>query len=185
MPSEGPKLAGAGASDSSFGTVPWSATSNITAEDGNRADVVAGAGTSQYLIASSFGFAIPSGATIDGIVVEVKKQNASAGLSSVVDARIRIVKDGVVGSTDKSSGSEWPGIYTWVSHGGVSELWGESWTETDINDSGFGVAVAATLTGGKVAANSQVDAIRITVHYTAAATGKPTHTMHYGRLRRN
>lgn len=61
--------------------------------------------------------------------------------SSITENRISIVKaDGSVGSTNKSTGASLPagGAESYVSYGGASDLWGESWTDTDINDADFG-----------------------------------------------
>ncbi|MEX0649952.1 MAG: hypothetical protein WD200_03050 [Candidatus Andersenbacteria bacterium] len=161
--SEGPLIVGTGANDNSFGTAAWSSPENITANDGTDAAVGLSNSTSQYLKATNFGFDIPAGATIDGIVVEVEKY---ANAVNIFDARARIVKGGVVGSTDKASGTQWDnGTPTIVSYGaGTTDLWGESWTADDINASTFGFVIAATTTGTfRVAL---VDFIRITVYYT-------------------
>jgi hypothetical protein len=79
------------------------------------------------------------------------------------DARVRIVKGGTIGSTDKASGSAWPGSDAYETYGSSSDLWGETWTDSDINDSGFGMAIAASGT-----CEARIDHIEITVHYTEA-----------------
>lgn len=174
MASEGPLLAGAGASNSSVGSVTWSSPGNITADDTNRATATAGFAQSEYLISSSHGFAIPSGATIDGIVVEARIYSEFGGLFyDVYDAAARIVKGGAVGSTDKSKVAAWQSgnNLTWTSYGSSSDTWGETWTPADINASGFGFALSANLVGGKISATGSVYAIRITVYYTAGGGG--------------
>jgi hypothetical protein len=59
----------------SGGGTAWGTPANITAEDGTLAATASmgGGGTSQDLVASAFGFAIPSYHTILGISVRVKK----------------------------------------------------------------------------------------------------------------
>jgi hypothetical protein len=157
------RSAGTGANDASFGTAAWTTPTNITASDDARATQSLAAGaTTQYLKASSFGFTIPSGATIDGIVVEAEE----FGGTGVVEARARIVKaDATIGTTDKSTGAALPTSDTYRSYGGTTDLWGETWSATAINDSDFGFVFAAT-NGAGVSRTVSVDHVRITVHYT-------------------
>ena len=53
---------------------------------------------------------------------------------------IKIVKsNGTIGSSNKSTGARLPLTEQYISYGGSSDLWGETWSYTDINDSDFGV----------------------------------------------
>ena len=65
--------------------------------------------------------------------------------SALQDAVVKIVKsDGSIGTTDKADTStNWTGTDTYFSYGSYSDLWGESWTDTDINNTNFGVVIAA------------------------------------------
>ena len=177
MASQGPISAGAGANQAGVGTVAWSSTGNVVASDNTRASAILSAGNqSQYLVASSFGFSVPGGSTIDGIVVEVERHGSN---TNVLDNRVRIVKGGVIGSTDKSSVSQWPitsGSEAYASYGGTSDLWGETWTASDINASDFGVAVSAKNTNPKILRVANVDHVRITVYYTEGTTTTTTTT---------
>jgi hypothetical protein len=157
------RSAGTGANDASFGTGAWTTPTNITASDNARATQSLAAGaTTQYLKATNFGFTIPAGATIDGIVVEVEE----LGGAGLVEARARIVKaDATIGTTDKSTGAALPSSDTYRSYGGAADLWSETWTPTSINDPDFGFVFAATNEAG-AARTVSVDHVRITVHYT-------------------
>lgn len=117
-------------------------------------------GQSHYLAATNFGFSIPGGSTIEGIVVEI--EHKESGAAACRDNRVRIIKGGVTGSTDKASGTEWPTSDGYGSYGASNDLWGETWTVADINSSGFGVAVSALGLGGGTAS---VDHVRVTVYY--------------------
>ena len=64
-------LPGTGSDNSSIGTTSWSNPSNITAQDGSVATF--NDATSHYLLASNFGFDIPSDATITGLTADVYK----------------------------------------------------------------------------------------------------------------
>lgn len=174
MASQGPNAAGAGADDASIGTTAWVNPGNITASDDSRATASLATTTvfTHYLVASVFGFSIPVGSTIDGIVVEIERSSFAA-VASAKDNAIRIVKGGSIGSTDKSSASTWPNnnADAIATYGTSSDLWGKTWTASDINDSTFGMAISAKGNNTKVPGKPQVDFIRITVYYTAPAGG--------------
>ena len=167
MASEGPLSAGTGADDSSVGTIAWSNPTRVVASDNSRSSAsLSGAGSiSHYLKATSFGFAIPAGATIDGIVVEIEKREQESA-DDVKDSKVRIIKsDGTIGTTDRAdTATEWGTSDAYATYGGTTDLWGEAWSSTDINDADFGVAISAVSAPGSAVAD--VDHIRITVYYT-------------------
>jgi hypothetical protein len=166
MLNKGPNLPGTGADDSAVGSVLWSNESEITLDNGLFAEASLNDDISHYLKADNFGFSIPSGVTITGIVVEWYKAQLTTtrGAIAVIDNAVRIVKDGSIGSTDKSNGTAW-GIGSLVTYGGSSDLWGESWTAEDINDPTFGAVISAQL-GASGSNTAQVDYCKITVYYT-------------------
>ncbi len=171
MASQGPNSPGTGADDAGVGTVTWSNPGNITSSDNAKATATVNATVTHYLKGTNYGFSIPSGATIDGIVVEIEK---SANQSTRgTDSRVRIIKGGTIGSTDKSSVVRWPATASeaYTTYGSSSDLWGETWTDSDINGSTFGATIAGSSTAGKSSVVLSVDHIRITVYYTAAASG--------------
>lgn len=159
-------IAGAGAVDDSYGSLGWNNPNNITADDGNDANSGAmGAFTTHYLVSSSHGLSVPSGATIDGIEVRIQAHDA-VNASGTFD-RVRIVKGGSIGSIERASGEDPSGTPADFDFGGASDLWGETWTDSDVNASGFGVAVTF-ITG--VFADFHVDAVWIKVYYTEGAS---------------
>ncbi len=167
--SAGPNFPSSSVEDSSIGTATWTSVGNATASDNSRAGSSLGSSQiTRYIKATNFGFSIPGGATIDGILVEWEV-SIGMGSNPVTDHAVRIVKGGTIGSTDKSSGTAWTTSDVFLSHGGASDLWGETWTPADINATNFGAALSAI---GSVTAPSmpQVDSVRITVTYTVAST---------------
>src|SRR3989339_1843485 len=63
-------------------------------------------------------------------------------VGATYDKYIRIIKsDGTIGSTERASVTAW-GASAFYTYGGEADLWGESWTASDINDSDFGIAVS-------------------------------------------
>lgn len=167
------------ADDASVGADDWASPNNAKVSDNTRSQASAVSGTviSHYLKATNFGFTIPTNATINGILVEIEKSKQGSGSPSVVDSEVKIVKsDGSIGTTNKADVStEWPSTAseTYISYGGSSDLWGESWTYSDINNSNFGIVISTSMTwSNPFSASANVDHIRITITYTEVATGR-------------
>jgi len=58
------------------------------------------------------------------------------------DNRVSIVKsDGSIGTQNKALGT-WSSTESYVSYGGVDDLWGEAWVVEDVNDINFGVVLS-------------------------------------------
>jgi hypothetical protein len=173
MASSGPNSAGTGANVTGIGTIAWTgATTGVqTQGDSNLASAALFASTpyTNYLQATNFGFSIPTGATIDGIVAEVYRYATSSG--NVKDNAVKIVKGGAIQTTDLKSASAWPLSGAYASYGGASNLWGTTWAASDINASNFGVALAAWFDFFGGGDTPTVDHVRLTVYYTAAAGG--------------
>ena len=167
MASAGPNTGATAANDSSNGSaLNWSGSANAVSSNDARASITLSSGSvniSRYLKITNFGFAIPTGATIDGIVAEIEAQS-STGTKGVWE-EVRLVKASTVTGSDLSSAIDLPASDTFVSHGGATELWGETWSSTDINSSGFGVAISVTNASAS-SQNALIDSARITVYYT-------------------
>src|SRR5205085_7870092 len=73
-------------------------------------------------------------------------------------------------------------------YGGPADLWGNTWTPTDVNDPGFGVAIAAQGNGTSstnTIPTAQVDYIEVRVFYQAQDTLGPilrTPTISFGNI---
>ena len=168
MATQGPNNPGTMATDSVVGSVGWNNADNAKVSDDSDATtsgVFRFGLISYYLKATNFGFSIPSGATIDGIVVEI--ENAAA-LAGVRDNSVKIIKsDGSLGGEEKAdTGTDWSLSDTYISYGDANDLWSESWDNTDINDIDFGVVISAKAPVGADDSAPTIDHIRITVYYT-------------------
>jgi hypothetical protein len=152
--------------DVTTGTVPlWINPDNAKLSDDVHTTAAVRRTYSHYLQATNFGFTIPTGATINGILVGVeKKRVGSAG--ECFDKYVQIIKaDGTLGTTNKAdTTTEWTTTEAYKDYGSSSDLWDESWTAENINDVDFGVSFAAI--GGLNTSGAYVDHIRITVYYT-------------------
>lgn len=162
------RIAGAGADLTGIGTVAWTSPGNITADDAAFAvsTVTAANPQTHYLKASTFGFTIPTGATINGITAEVERLTESGNAPRNRDNVVQLIKGGTIQGNDKAdTTTDWTLTQTIKTYGSASDLWGLSFTDADINDSAFGLAFSAKTTTNS--RNAQVDFIRLTVTYTA------------------
>jgi hypothetical protein len=150
-------IAGTGANDATVVGTAWTNPGNVTADDGSYATVtVALNAHSQYVKGTNFGFAVPGGATIVGIVAEVER-NVPAG--NAIDFSVRLFKAGVATGSDLAAYS-WPATDAVATYGSSSELWGTTWTPADVNAATFGVGISVK-GHSAFAVNPQVDYIKI------------------------
>jgi hypothetical protein len=165
MASQGPLSAGSG---STSGSPLWTNPGNITASDDTRATRanITAQTTTGVLTSESHGFTIPSGATIDGIVVEIERYGTGGSLR---DSSVRLTTGGTAVGDDKADTvNNWPILSgeAYATYGGATDTWGRSWTDSEINATTFGVNLVALNTHATNTRDAQVDHIRITVYYT-------------------
>lgn len=122
---------------------------------------------SNYMSLSNFNMAIPSAVTICGIVVQMDRKATGLSLGAQVkDYRVRLVKGGSIIGDNKASASGWTGTLTTATYGSSSDLWGTTWTPTDINSGNFGFAFSAEISGLLgVFLSADIDNVRIIVYY--------------------
>ncbi len=156
------------------GDLAWATPANVDAVDTNYAtctDISSQGGMSYYLLVKDFGFAIPDGATIDGIQVEISRHSSGGQSPLIRDAVVRLTKDGstLVGNNLAVTGTDWPrATLATQSYGGASALWGATWGVEDVNSADFGVALQVQNANTTRAKTATVDFIRITVSFTPA-----------------
>lgn len=178
MATSGPNSGGTFANETESGAlVNWSNASNAQTNDGSGATCGSSSGSPFFtdrLKATNFGFAIPGGATINGITVEIDRYYYAGGGLNIRDYSIKLVKGGTVQGDEKSTGALWPSSASpsYATYGGSSDLWGLTFTDSDINSSGFGVIICGQSDAtSKAFAGFGVDHIRITVDYTTGGGG--------------
>jgi hypothetical protein len=152
--------------DSSVGTDAWSNPDNAKTSNNSRAEFLSSfpPGTSYYLKATNFGLSVPAGATIDGIEVQVEKLAELA--DDVSEENVKLIDElGTAVGDNKAKGGYWSTSEGYVTYGGSSDLWSNTWSETDVNDSDFGVAINVT-----AEYTAYIDHIQIKVYYTESGT---------------
>src|SRR6185369_8108052 len=101
--------------DASIGTLAWSNPADATLPDNiyTTAGQFVALGSpvqTNYLTATNFGFAIPAGAAICGIEVQIQRH--ATGLivfSSIKDNSVKIIKNGTITGSEQSAAAAWPG----------------------------------------------------------------------------
>lgn len=157
------------ADDAGVGTVAWSSPGNAAASDDSRAATgsMGSSDVSHYLKCTGFGFSIPSDHDVLGIELAVEWRDTSWGARQ---NRLRIVKAGVIGSdTAHDASTNLPDSDTVERFGGDFDLWGETWTASDVNDAGFGVAISCkgpTLFSG----TAEIDHVQLTLLHGKRST---------------
>lgn len=168
------------ANTASIGDDAWTNPSNATgAPDATYAtgNFDGDVDQSQLLTLTNCSLAIPTGATIDGIMTFwLGRSTSQASGGNPIDLANRVIKGGSVVATDKSKGSgvSWLESQTtgqgdeWRVYGSPTDLWGETWTESDIEASNFG-AGAAVQTTSTTNLTFQMGACLVRVYYTEAS----------------
>ena len=167
----------------------WTSPTSVEAADGAGASVQIASPTtgSNALQATAYGFAIPSGTVISGIQVQMAVTGA-ATFSPAIDNSVRLLKAGTLAGSDYATFLPVPvssgaigALPTWQTrtYGGPTDLWGTTWTATDINNTNFGVALVAFRQGLLATGSMIVDYITITVYYQYTGFALPVDAVVY------
>lgn len=160
--------AGTGTNDNSIGAIPWDNLGNIGSSDNNYSTaglLILGSNTN-YLVASGFNLSIPNNATICGISVSIERSRS--GIGTISDNAIYLYRQGNVVGSNHAVGGAWSGSDQVVTYGGENDLWGTSWTPTEVNSAGFGVAISAGLSLVSVLTTARIDQVTLSVYYSIA-----------------
>lgn len=166
----------AGVDNAAVGTLTWSNPGSLGAGAGTAQVSSAVNGTTHYLQESSYGFAVPAAATIQGIQLAILRYGEGP-TPTVVDSEVKLTKAGVLQATNKASPALWPlhaaGAAT-ATYGGPTDLWGSAWTPADINNAGFGAVLSAIQSN---TSQANVIAMALTVFYTGGSAPSPFTTL--------
>lgn len=162
-------IPGTGANNAAVGTIAWGTPTNITTNVLTNFATLLGSGVavSNYLQGSNFGFNIPSGASILGIVLTINGRRAATGAGQIKDNSVRLVHSGGgLSANDYVSGISYVAGNTAQIYGtALTDLWGDTWTATDINSSGFGFVLNVTGVSGTNTRTAEISVCTITVYY--------------------
>jgi hypothetical protein len=141
----------------------WGSATNILSD--NATDATTSTGPSDYLHAYNFGFAIPTGATINGVLVRVEASEHSGGTEPLL-AQLQDASGALFGSSKSTSneGSISGTAKLVYTYGSTSDLWGATLTEAIVEDADFGVRVWFATSH-----SVNIDYITMAIEYTSAA----------------
>jgi hypothetical protein len=157
MASTGALFVGTGENNAGIGATAWTAPTNIVSDNTTDATCNAAA-SSQYLIGRNISAAIPTGATINGVIVRVEASEHSASTESL-NAQLQNDSAALIGSSKANiiSGTT-KVVYT---YGTSSDVWGAALTEAIVENANFGVRFWFT-----TAHDVRIDYVTIEVFYT-------------------
>jgi len=166
MSSQGPNSGSTFATVAGGYDVDWTNPGRAVASDNSYATAVCSIGTSSYyLMATQFGFAIPTGSTINGIKVEFERKASQA--NAALDNAERLARAGVLSDYYRYTEDYWPTTNAYQTLGSSTDLWDEAWTPDDINSTGFGVGISGCNDSYAGNLTLSIDHIRLTVYYTS------------------
>lgn len=159
---------------SGFDSIGWTNPARITANDLSYATSVAGSSGFQQtwvLYGTTFGFAIPAGATILGITATVRGKVGTTGNADDNNSfeGVFLTKNGTdpIGSNKGTGGVVFTNTAADYTYGSSSDLWGTTWTPTEVNASTFGLFWSARV---KSFDTLSIDSFTLTVTYSVGIT---------------
>lgn len=170
--SSGVTYGGTGGSTTPSGDASWADTGNAAGSStGTYASVyLDGEQTSDTLIVTNYGFAIPAGANINTITVDIYKQRGAEG-GRPIDVLVQLRDSTGFISTNKADNTYWSTTaaettYTWTAGSDTMP------TVTEINASTFGVGIRAQEDyAGANPVTARVMYISIEIDYTESGGG--------------
>lgn len=164
----GPNNPGTAINNASYGTVSWNTPIFAAASDNLwsvTSTSLSNGASSNYLVATNFGFSINPCDNVTGIEVRIEWSKPSG--ATVTDDAIRLVVGGVIQSAvNRANGTVLPVSDAVYLYGNTSDPWGLSLTGADVNASDFGVAIAVKRTAGGSAPTPQIDHVTITLYHS-------------------
>ncbi len=153
---------GTAVDDNSIGTVEWKDPDVVKICEDNKYAVAFFEDEikeySHYLWLDNFGFSINNKAIIDGFKVYISRYAKTK--DSIKDYQIKLVKNGSIVGNNHVSGY-WSTTYEKVVYGSNTDLWGETWNASDVNNQDFGVVISVS----GIKSSAYIDCVSIEVFY--------------------
>jgi hypothetical protein len=145
--------------------VGWSSVNKALAEDGAVATttLLSDQRSSGSLVLNDFAAAVPPGAAISGVTLDVKRSATAA--DQLQDTALFLRLGAAVIGSNRASAAFWPIARTATSYGGPSDRWSAPLTANDVNSGKLGAELTVAHASGTGAAAPEVDSAVMTVHY--------------------
>ena len=151
----------------------WTDVSNVETDDSNYAvNLITKDSYSDWLRTVNFSMGVPVGATIDGIEVQIKHDNASPSSNEITDSALylRKVTTGQVGDNYADATVWAEGSSETFTYGGATDKWGTTWSAADVNNTAFGLDFSAFADSTAINHIPHIYFVKIRVYYTASGT---------------
>lgn len=157
-------------------THSWTSVTNIYTDNTSNAQMSTATTTPYvlpYLRGSTFNFAIPSGATIEGVQAQIAYATQTVE-SLYTETEVRLswgASASTLAATNKGSGTFMVSNQTYT-YGGVSDLWGETSatiTPAVVNSSDFGLLLKVSRASGTTSRAVPVDFFALDITYSVSA----------------
>ncbi len=132
-----------------------------------------GTGTTEALQLKGFGFTVDPTATVVGIKVAFTRWNQFTG-DTIMDDTVQLLKAGTGAGANRANGTPWPYSVSQpgpIIYGGNSDLWGTTWTPSEINNAGFGVQIIGNVTASSGGFQGWIGFVGITVYLANSGGG--------------
>lgn len=121
---------------------------------------------SDYLRLTQYGFNLPADTTgITGISVRVRTYRSGGDIN--YSYSVYLMKNGSSHVGSPQWQGSLPTSYADITFGNSTQLWGTTWTRSEINASGFGVSIRAGGPSSGWSSTLYIDVVEVTVYYTA------------------
>ena len=171
-PDTGATYPGLGSNEDYNGKTAWINSPNIEAEAGVTYNSIGLYTYSDWLRASDFGFAIPSGATIVGVKVEINRRGDTA--DKLRDHHLYLVgASGENGFGKEDIYSYYPIVAAIATYGGATsayDYWYLTLTPAVVNNANFGIRLSVFNEDLSHFCNAFVYWVKITVYYAETPT---------------
>lgn len=117
----------------------WLNPTNVTVDSTSVSTVTIDEELSDILRVTNFGFSIPVGAEIIGYMVKVRRY--ASATTSIQDNTIKLVLSGTESGNNKATSTYWTSTLETKEYGTDIDLWGATYTYSDINNSAFGIDI--------------------------------------------
>ena len=149
--------------DARVGSVAWTNLAGPKGAGGEAARAtLSGSAVTHWLLTTGYGFALPTGATVRGLVVTVVR--SASFVDEITDYGCSVVKAGNPVGLPKLNLGPWPTSTQTLTYGSATNTWGQTWTAELVNATDFGAAFAARGTMA-TAEMALVDHVTVTVHF--------------------
>lgn len=145
--------------------VNWSNASNAIGDDGAVATttLLSDQRASGSLLLTGFAAAVPAGAAISGVTLDVKRSATAA--EQLQDMAVFLRKGAATSGLNRAQLALWPIGSAVVSYGGPNDRWGAPLNADDVGSGALGAELTVAHASSTGAAAPEVDSVTMTVHY--------------------